>query len=187
MARVEWIGSGEVGILPEEWPCATTLAAAAGRGPQDAAAPGYVVGVGKLSADESGKATLIRSAEAHDVVRGAVFEISTDELPSLDAAEGRGYRRLTDFVVRCLRTGEPIETHTYQARTHDSRLKPYDWYLALVMAGSGEHGLGEDYAAALRATPYHADPQPERVSRQRAVHALERAGIADYTRLFAAG
>ena len=35
--------------------------------------------------------------------------------------------------------------------TSDPSLTPYDWYKAFVLAGAREHGLPQDYVAALDA------------------------------------
>ena len=83
-------------------------------------------------------------------------------------------------MVECLRTGKAIRACTYIARVLDANLKPYVWYLALVMAGIAEHGFGEHYAAPYRAIPYAIDPAVGRRGRQDALRALKAAGIANH-------
>jgi hypothetical protein len=136
------------------------------------------------STDRSGKAALRHAPGAFRPVRGVVFEISGDELANLDAAEG-GYERREKFLVE-IHAGELMPVHTYLPRAHDSGLRPYDWYLALILAGIAQHGLGEDYAARFRAMPYEVDPLPDREPRRRAILALERAGFGDYAGLLGA-
>jgi Gamma-glutamyl cyclotransferase, AIG2-like len=143
----------------------------------------YTVMFGKLSEDKSGKATLVRTTGTGHSARGAVFKISARELAQLDRAEGAGYTRLQDFPVECTRSGEAIKTHTYVAKKYDGELRPYDWYLALVVAGIMEHEIGDDYRSSLRAIHWEPDPELKRPSRQEALRALGQAGVSDPMRL----
>ncbi len=146
-------------------------------------APGFVVRFTKPSIDLSGKATLVASDRTKHAAIGAVFEISTDDLDSLNKAEGPGYERHNDFRVGCLRTGESITTHTYIAKEQHLDLKPFDWYLALVIAGTIERELDQEYESAFRAIKYDIDTDICRESRQVAIAELQRAGYPDYTAL----
>lgn len=146
-----------------------------------AMAHSHVVAFGKPSVDESGKAALLPLA-GH-IAHGVIFEIATKDLESLDEVEGPGYRREENFPVLCTHSGETIRASTYLAKQHDDRLKPYDWYLALILAGIAEHGLSDDYAAVFRAVGWERDVELERRSRREALTALEHAGIVDYERL----
>lgn len=145
-----------------------------------ARAHGHTLAFRKRSVDASAKATLIAARGWGISAPGAVFAIDRDELAALDAAEGPGYRRLTEFPVQCLRTDEFIVTQTYMAIEQHRDMRPYDWYLALVLAGVGEHGLGDAYAAQLRAVLPTADEELERPSRKEALRALREGGIYDY-------
>jgi hypothetical protein len=87
----------------------------------------YTVKFGKLSEDRSGEATLVRTTGTGHGARGAVFEISAKDLEQLDRAEGRGYTRLQDFAVDCMRSGKVIRTYTYVSKKYDGGLRPYDW------------------------------------------------------------
>lgn len=146
-------------------------------------APDFVVSFIKPSIDLSGKATMVAADAAKLAAIGAVFEISTSDLDNLNNAEGLGYERHNDFQVTCLRTGESITTHTYMAKKRRSNLKPYDWYLALVIAGIVEHELDPKYESAFRAIKYDIDTDTCRKSRQTAIAELQRAGYPDYTAL----
>lgn len=146
-------------------------------------APDFMVTFSKPSTDLSGKATLVASDAAGPAVIGAVFEISTSDLDNLNRAEGPGYDRYDDFPVTCLRTGESITADTYLAQEHRGHLKPYDWYLALVIAGIVEHKLDPKYASEFRAIDYDIDTDTSRKSRQTAISVLQRAGYRDYTAL----
>ena len=48
-------------------------------------------------------------------------------------------RATTSFAVTMLGSGEPVSTATYKPTRHDPALIPYDWYLALCIAGAREH------------------------------------------------
>jgi hypothetical protein len=144
-----------------------------------AIAPGYRVAFEKLSEDTSGKATLVRCADA-DSAAGVVYELTREDTGALDAFEGPGYRRLDDFSVHCLDTGMALSACTYIARQHVADLKPYDWYLALVLAGLAEHDIGHEFARQLQITDFDTDTQCSRQSRQNALRDLASAGYSDY-------
>ena len=147
-----------------------------------ARATGFSVSFSKPSKDKSGKATLsVCNSEANAL--GVVFEISTDELIELDSVEGDGYERQEQFEVTCLHSGEIIQTYTYLAKKEDSNLKPYDWYLSLVIAGIIEHNLDCNYVSAIRGVGFDVDVDKSRKSRLEAVKALQIVGISDYAQL----
>lgn len=148
-----------------------------------ASATGYKIRFSKPSIDKSGKATLIHTGIETDIAAGAVFEISVDQADALDAAEGPGYVVHDPFEVICKRTSEVILARTYIADIHKDNLAPYDWYLALVLAGIAEHDLGDEYQAIFRAARYCEDNDLDRQSRRDALAALEVAGILDYRAL----
>lgn len=145
----------------------------------------FVLEFSKRSTDLSGKATLSGAAGDSHRSSGVLFEIARAELEQLDRAEGTGsgYDRHDNFAVRLIDGGEIIEAKTYLATATDSGLKPYDWYLALVIAGAHEHGLGEDYLAALRSVAYRVDRDSARKTRTAAIEALRVAGFPDYRML----
>lgn len=151
-----------------------------------ASVSGRTLAFAKRSTDDSGKATLAPAAPQRSVL-GVVFEIAESEAAALRAAEGPGYRLVDEFAVACLRTGEILATRTFLAVARDPALKPYDWYLALLLAGIAEHGLGDDYAARCRAFAYDIDRRYERPERLAAMEALAQSGIDDYAPLLATG
>ena len=53
-------------------------------------------------------------------------------------------------------------------------LKPYDWYLDLVIAGARQHALPTAYIETLATTPSICDPNPEREARIEALALLAR-------------
>jgi hypothetical protein len=144
-----------------------------------AAAPGYRVAFEKLSEDTSGKATLVPCTGA-DFAIGVVYELSSSDVDELDVFEGPGYRRLDGFALTSIDTGAALTACTYVANQEVPGLTPFDWYVALVLAGLAEHGIGHDYARQLQMADFHMDPQPSRQSRQNALRDLAAAGWPDY-------
>ena len=150
-----------------------------------AQARGHRVAFDKLSEDTSGKANLVRG-DASASALGVVYEISSADARGLDAIEGPGYRRRDGFEVTCLQTGSQLRTITYTAREPLAGLQPYDWYLALVLAGLAEHGIDAAYARRLQSIPSVIDPEGDRETRHNALRDLQAAGYADYTSLLLA-
>jgi len=147
-----------------------------------AIAPGYRVAFDKLSEDSSGKANLV-SCDNGEPAIGIVYELSSDDLGKLDAFEGPGYRRQEDFVVTCVETAQELRTCTYVAIERAPGLRPYDWYLALVLAGLACHDIDPSYAKALRMTRFDTDEESSRMSRRNALQDLVTAGYPEYLSL----
>lgn len=144
-----------------------------------AIARGYHVAFDKLSEDSSGKANLVAGDSGRSAI-GIVYELSPNDVGNLDAFEGSGYRRQDNFVVTCIDTGERLATSTYLARKRVSGLRPYDWYLALVLAGLAHHDIDSSYMLPIQMTPFDQDEYALRQSRINALRDLEAAGHADY-------
>ena len=146
-----------------------------------------IIEFSKLSKDGSGKATLQRRA-GHQTP-GVLFRISKAELGCLDAYEGagNGYDRYDIFPVHLTRNSEIVCAKTYLASCPKLDLKPYDWYLALVIAGVLEHGLDDNHLAKLRCVPYLLDPNCRREGRCEALEVLGKAGFPDYRCLLRPG
>ena len=147
-----------------------------------AIAHGYRVAFDKLSEDTSGKANLVGCDNSGPAL-GIVYELSPDDVDELDAFEGPGYRRQDGFVVTCFDTGEELSTCTYVAIDRAPELRPYDWYLALVLAGLACHDIDPSYVKALGMTRFDTDAQTSRQSRRNALRDLETAGYPDYLSL----
>lgn len=144
--------------------------------------PGFSLAFCKRSVDTSGKASLVQSGREGDRAFGVVFEVSNSELSALDRAEGAGsrYHRIDDFPVCLIGDGQVIQTVTYSASKREEGLRPYCWYLALVLAGACEHGLERDYIDRLRRIDFDVDSDMGRRTRKQAVEALAGAGYEDY-------
>jgi gamma-glutamylcyclotransferase len=144
---------------------------------------------GKRSIDKSGKATLIFSEGVH--TPGVAFEITESEREFLDAAEGfkhdkphdpARYNRVDDFQIRIAETDKIVVSTTYLANNPEDGLKPYDWYLALVIAGAIQHGLDADYVKSLKETKF----DKTNGNRQKAQYILNAAGHEKFENLLLA-
>ncbi len=95
-------------------------------------------------------------------MHGVLFEIDVSEKSVLDRFEGHpsGYRRDDHFIVETADAKRRLEVSTYIAVDNavDERLKPFDWYLALVIAGGVQHKLPDEYLKALMKTECVRDP-----------------------------
>jgi len=136
----------------------------------------------KKSIDGSGKATLITKSEAIHTP-GVLFEINEKDLDALDRFEGagNGYDRLDDFSVET--KDGVLKTTTYLASQRHSLLVPYDWYLALIVAGVLEHDLKTAHAKRLRTAVCKPDQNLARKSRSTALEALALHNHVDYLAL----
>ena len=146
------------------------------RGP--ASVTGWRIAFSKPSLDGSGKATLARVKNDSARIFGVLYDIAAADMPALDRVEekGVGYDRTDEFNVVCMTRNSVFSHTTYIARAPVAGLKPYDWYLALVIAGAREHGLDENYIATLLRVSCAPDPHPERGRRRDALRALGEAG-----------
>lgn len=129
----------------------------------------------KLSkTDGSGKCSIQRDPAGE--IYGAVFNISENEIGALDDAEGVGGGYTREPIRVTLDDGSEVSAETYQAQdTHlQPGLRPYDWYLALVIAGAEEHRLPPDYIARLRRVACIPDSKANRPTRIQALSILAR-------------
>ena len=148
-----------------------------------AVAEGAIIEFSKRSVDGSGKATLARAAGQQ--TSGVLFNIPNEQSQALDRVEGarNGYHRCKTFPVHRYGSDAIVEAVTYIAKSPKANLKPYDWYLALIIAGAKQHGLGDDYIAKLRREPYKQDDYRTRKTREEAIVALRAAGFPNYREL----
>ena len=144
-------------------------------------APDFRVRFSKPGMDGSGKAMLVAEPGARLV--GAIFEIDVAEQLVLDLHEGAGYRRDDGFMVECTASGGGLRTNTYLATACDGQLKPFDWYLAVVIAGAMHHGMDDTSIMELKATAFIKDTDTARTTRMAAIKAMQDHGISDYRRL----
>ena len=138
----------------------------------------FVLKFTKISSDGSGKATPIASPGKK--LPGVIFRINANEIDLLDKAEGVGFGydrksiQVFDKSMKGLVTAE-----TYFASSLDEKLKPYDWYRALVLAGSMQHNLSEAHQQYIRSTDALIDVDTNRNSRRKALAILSDSGFGE--------
>ncbi|SHF84616.1 AIG2-like family protein [Litoreibacter ascidiaceicola] len=147
-----------------------------------AIADNHALKFSKKSNDGSGKATLVSQSTAIHTP-GVLFEIDADEREELDKFEGagKGYDRIDEFSITT--SDETINATTYLASTTQNDLLPFDWYLALVIAGALEHKLGDDHHSLLRGIAHIVDEDVTRKTRTAALKALADHGHHDHITL----
>lgn len=141
--------------------------------PVTIALPGYVLRFHKVSSDGSGKCNIVNSADESALVRGVIFDVTENEIPALDEAEGVGFGYRKD-TIRFIVADETFDALVYLAEANaiDDSLVPYRWYHDLVIAGAEQNHFPEDYLAELRRVVPVEDPNPNRKTRREALDAL---------------
>ncbi len=136
----------------------------------------------KPGGDGSGKAGLVeQTGSSHP---GVVYEIAAHEMPILDRFEGvgHGYARTDEFSVS-LSNREATRVSTYLPTRHDAGLLPFDWYLALCVAGAREHGFDAACLQRFCSHPHQRDEHLARQGRRLGLEALAAAGHHDWQQL----
>ena len=105
---------------------------------------GWKIVCDKPSTDGSSKLNIRPAASGS--VHGVLYELADLDRPNLDAAEP------LYTPVEAAVEGRDVLTYSYEGEPSDRR--PYDWYLAVVLAGAASHGLPTENLQ----TP--ADPDP---------------------------
>ena len=136
-------------------------------------ATGFAIRFDKGGMDGSGKATLWPGPAA---VPGVLYRLSDADLVTLDAYEGvgRGYARRE---IDILTPDGPARAYAYIADQPVEGLLPFDWYVALILAGALIHALPSDHLAMLAAVPHQPDPDLDRPGRIAALQALAAHGF----------
>lgn len=132
-----------------------------------AALPAHVLRFDKRSVDGSGKANALFTGDPADEVWGVVVDVPDDQREGLDRAEFLGSGYLDREVTVYDPTGTQLTAVAYIAEdSHvEPGLRPYDWYLRLVIEGARSHGLPLDYITDLTLIPADPDPAPKRPGR----------------------
>ena len=128
--------------------------------------PHHTLRFHKRGQDGSGKCDAYYTGAAEDTVLGVVFEVARRDRVLLDVAEGagRGYEVAQLEVQVGART---TDVFCYVAQDHhiDDALRPFDWYLALVLKGARFHQLPAHYIDAIDTLSSQPDPDLRRHQR----------------------
>lgn len=124
--------------------------------------PGYRLCFHKRHHDDnSGKCNMFTTAQQHDIVYGAIYEMHAAEKSLLDQFEGTGYRcdsmkvNLKDRTIDCF-------VYIAEDSHIDDALRPHSWYQKIVLLGAEHHNLPEDYLVQIRAVLAEDDPDKHR-------------------------
>ena len=142
----------------------------------------YRLDFAKLSVDGSGKGDMV--ASPGNGVWGVLYEFDASQKVDLDKHEGRHYQP-REVVVSTPSGEETAWAYIAEPHRRDPLKVPYDWYLALIIAGARQGGLPEAYIRAVEATAFDADGEEDRATRQEALAALaeaEMSGVLDEVR-----
>lgn len=125
----------------------------------------------KFGKDGSGKCDAYFTANADDVIYGALFEIDPNEKPTLDKAESLGHGYDEKEVVVTAQNGTLIQAVTYVAIIVDQSLQPFSWYMNHVLIGAREASLPAEYIERkINSVAVIEDKDKERDANQRAIH-----------------
>ena len=134
----------------------------------------YRLDFAKVSNDHSGKGDMV--ATSGDEVWGVLYEFDASQKADLDKHEGPHYRA-QEVVVSTLSGDETAWAYMAEPHRRDPSKVPYDWYLALIVAGARQGGLPAAYIRMLEVTPFNVDGDEDRKERKRALAALAEAGM----------
>lgn len=150
-----------------------------------ASVAGHRLSFDKVGVDGSGKATLHKLGDKLARVPGVLFEITLPDRDHLDRAEsaGVGYDRVDNFCVTLRSSGEAVTATSYIASQTQAGLRPYDWYLALIVAGARQHDLARHHVDRLAGSEFVIDHDEDRDARKLALHVLRSSGHHDHHRL----
>ena len=149
-------------------------------------AEGYRLAFSKPGRDRSGKGHLVRAGRRvrQPGVGGALDAGERDGLDAL-VGVGLGSGREDAFAVRRADSGQRVTAFAYLASDPQPGLLPYDWYLALIVAGAREHGFDRRRIRTLIGLARMAHVEPQAGGRDEALGLLAAAGIADLAGFFA--
>lgn len=134
----------------------------------------YRLDFAKISVDGSGKGDMVPSDGGE--VWGVFYELDAAQQPDLDAHEGAHYER-QEIEISLSAARHKAQVYLAESGRRDPARIPYDWYLALVIAGARQNGLPDAYTRALESTAFDVDLFEDRVTRQDALNALAEAGM----------
>lgn len=125
--------------------------------------PGWSLRFDKRGGDGSAKAN-IRPEPGHDCVAyAAAFRLRRDQIPRLDLFEGCGHGYETLRMIVWLGR-ERVSAFTYLAPLHwlSQNMRPFDWYIDLIVSGASYHGFDETYIERIAAQSAWKDPDRRR-------------------------
>ena len=129
--------------------------------------------VHKLGMDASAKCDAYYTGHDTDYILGVLYQISEEEKPNLDRAEGlgRGYKLKTVEISN--QQGQTEEALTYVATHIDPDVLPFGWYMKHVSFGASEAKLPAAYIERINAIPSLEDDNRDRKKRELSLYQKE--------------
>ncbi len=115
----------------------------------------------KCGRDGSGKCDAFFTGEVGDQVHGALFLLTEDQFDRLDDFEGVGYER-KPLVVQTSAGERDAYAYIALPTVISRRLRPFDWYLGLVLRGARDHVLPDWYCERIASTEVIVDSDEAR-------------------------
>ncbi|GGD59781.1 gamma-glutamylcyclotransferase family protein [Lacimicrobium alkaliphilum] len=130
---------------------------------------GFALKFHKVGKDGSAKCNAWCTGEERDTLWGVLYELSADQLETLDQLEGtgQGYQRRTVAVYY---EQQRIETQIYVATEIDDDLQPFDWYLEHVLSGARQNNLPAEHQNLIVQTPIIEDSDRARFAREMSIY-----------------
>lgn len=135
---------------------------------------GYRLDFAKVSTDGSGKGDLVPGRG--DEVWGRLYEFNAIQKADLDKHEGAHYQ-FHEVVVSTDAGGRYASTYLANPSKRDPAKLPYDWYLALIVAGAMQGHLPDEYIRSLKNNAFVIDQKENRQAGLEAIDALTAAGM----------
>ena len=145
-----------------------------------ACASGYKLVFNKKSDDGSAKANLV--AEPGAKCWGILFSVDANSLNELDEAEGApGHYRQENISVTIANVAQTEMTYLAQPiKVMPAPGRPYDWYLALILAGAKSHAdMPTEWVAHLRQAA-QSKPDTKTPARDTFIEAVAQLKTAGY-------
>jgi len=130
---------------------------------------GFQLRFHKQGRDGSAKADVVFTNHEDDCVYGALFELSEQDVATLDVIEdcGVGYERKS-VNVECV--GQTVSAWIYCALKVDSSLLPFSWYKLHVLKGAEALKLPAKYITLIHDFPACVDSDGERHRKEVSVY-----------------
>lgn len=114
--------------------------------------PGWSLRFDKRGGDGSAKANIRPEPGINCVAYAAAFTLRRDQVRRLDVFEGCGYGYETLPITARL-GGKRLSAFTYVTPLQwlSERMRPFDWYIDLIVSGARYHGFDEAYIERITA------------------------------------
>ncbi|MDX2169956.1 MAG: gamma-glutamylcyclotransferase family protein [Deltaproteobacteria bacterium] len=102
-------------------------------------------------------------------VLGVCYELTSEDHEHVELTEGVRIGNYASVEVQARLLAEPdaapLQARSLSSAKRDDRLRPSTRYMQLLIEGALEHGLPDDYIAALRAIPAEPEKAAARAAR----------------------